>query len=338
MKQNNLKFKRNWHTIFSKPEFSTILIFLLMLIITAVLQKDFFAGRTLRSNVNAFTPLILLSIGQGVVILSGGLDLSSGSSLSLMLCVMTQIMDKNNSTSGFLAILAALATSVVIGLVNGISVGYLRLPPVIATFATSYIWLGAALFITPTPSGEIVPWFKIFYELGGSNGGIKFPTGLLLIGFACLGWFLLLRTRTGRYIYAVGSSNENAYASGIKTAKMQTIAYIINAACIFLCALYFAGQNGAGSAHIGDPLTLQAIAAAVVGGIAMSGGKGSAFMAIIGAIIMGLVGKIIFLANIPNAFQTLVSGMIIIAAISSSALYSHLRKKSLLKGGQFNGE
>jgi ribose transport system permease protein len=130
------------------------------------------------------------------------------------------------------------------------------------------------------------------------------------------------RTRTGRYIYAVGSSSESAYASGIDTARVQMKACMINSLFIFLAALFFVGQNRSGDARLGDPLTLRAIAAAVVGGIALSGGRGSVYFALVGALILSFVNKIIFFANIPYAFQTLVGGAIVIVAIAASQAYT----------------
>ena len=97
------------------------------------------------------------------------------------------------------------------------------------------------------------------------------------------------------------------------------------------------GQNGAGNANLGDSLTLQAVASAVVGGVAMSGGKGSVYRSIAGALIMSLVGRIIYFANIPNAFQTFVSGIIIIAAIAMSSIYAFQQRKAQLKGGASRG-
>lgn len=330
--------KRNWKTLVGRPEFSTVLMLVVMLVVIACLQKNFFTTRTLLSYINAFTPLILLAMGQAVVMIAGGLDMSCGTSMALMLCVMTRVMNPDSPVTGVTALVLGLAVAVGIGLVNGIAVGYLRLPPVIATFATSYAWLGIALFVTPTPGGKQVSWFKAFYDLKQvpalAGIGKIVPTALLWIVLACLIWYFISRTRTGRYLYAVGSHTENAYASGINTAKIQTIAYIINAVFLYFAAVYYAGQNGAGSAHFGDTLTLQAIAAAVVGGIAMAGGKGNVFLAIAGALIMSFVSKIIFFANIPNAYQTLVSGLIIIAAIGVSAAYAASQKKAALKGGR----
>ena len=322
-----------------KQEFSSMLILLVMFIVTAALQDNFFERGSIVRNINAFAPLILLAMGQAVVILSGALDLSAGAALSLMTCVLTYVMKQGEPITGVYAFVAAFGVAVLIGVVNGIGIGYLRIPPVIITFATSYIWLGAALFIRPTPGGESVQWFKIFYDIRSAEGvpefvkaiGMVIQPALVLVLIGCLIWYLISRTKIGRYIYAVGSNNDSAYATGINTARVQMMAFIINSVFIFLAALFFVGQNQSGDARMGDPMTLKAIAAAVVGGIALTGGKGSVYMAIVGALILSFVNKIIFFADIPNAYQTLVSGLIIIAAIASSVAYSHLNKKAMLK-------
>ena len=152
------------------------------------------------------------------------------------------------------------------------------------------------------------------------SAGAYFPPALAMVLLGCALWLVILRTRTGRYIHAVGCNSESAYESGIDTARVQMPASLINSVFIFLTALFFVGQNQSGDARMGDPLTLRAIAAAVVGGIALSGGRGSVFYALAGALILSFVNKIIFFANIPNAYQTLFSGVIIIAALAGSQL------------------
>lgn len=140
---------------------------------------------------------------------------------------------------------------------------------------------------------------------------------------------VISRTKTGRYIYAVGSNSESAYVTGINTSWVQIKACLINSVFIFLAALFFVGQNRSGDARMGDPLTLKAIAAVVVGGIALTGGRGSVYYALVGALIFSLVSKIIFFANIPNAFQTLFSGVIIIIAIAGSQIFTLSSRKEM---------
>ncbi len=328
----------------SKPEFSSLLILAAMFAVTAALQKNFFETRAIVRNINAFTPLVLMTMGQAVVILSGGIDLSAGTALSLLTCVLTTVMKRAEPLSGLYALAAAFAVAMAVGVINGVGIGYLRIPPVIATFATSFIWLGAALFLRPTPGGETVDWFQGFYNLGAVGGapaavkaaGAVFPPALALVLIGCALWAVLRRTRTGRYIYAVGSNSDSAYESGINTSLVQMRAAMINSAFIFLAALFFVGQNQSGDARMGDPLTLRAIAAAVVGGVALSGGRGSVFFALVGALILSFVNKIIFFADIPNAYQTLVSGVIVIVAIASSQAYTLYSRKAM-PGGQKQG-
>jgi ribose transport system permease protein len=324
---NNKSFVKR---LISNPDFSRLLILILMFALTAVLQRNFFAKRAIVRNIDSFTPLILMTMGQAVVIISGGLDLSVGTALSLMTCVLTSVMKEGVPITGLYALVVTFAVAMAIGAVNGVGIGYLRIPPVIVTFATSFIWLGIALFLRPTPGGETVDWFQAFYRIRNIEAAPAFlkafgetiPPSLILVLIGCLIWWIASRTRTGRYIYAVGSNSQSAYETGINTAWVQMKACMINSAFILLAALFFVGQNGSGDARMGDPLTLKAIAAAVVGGIALTGGRGSVYFALIGALIFSFVSKIIFFANIPNAYQTLFGGVIVIVAIAASQLYT----------------
>ncbi len=339
-KTNKVAGYNSFRKFISKPEFSILVILAVMIVISAILQKNFFEVDSIVRNINAFTPLILLAMGQAVVLIAGGIDLSAGTSLSLLVCILTFVMKKNDPITGLYAILIGLAVSILIGFINGYGMGYLRIPAVILTFATSWIWLGAALYLRPSPGGEAVNWFKGFYNLGNVEGIPKFlktfgsiiPPGLILIIIGVIIWFIISKTKIARHIYAVGSNFESAYISGVNTARVQLIACIINAIFIFMTALFFVGQNQSGDARMGDPLPLRIVAAAVVGGIALTGGQGNVYFAILGALILSFVSKIIFFANIPNAFQTLVSGIIVIIAIIGSQAYTFYREEAKSKG------
>ena len=335
--------RRAARRLLSKPEFSTLLILVVMFVLTAVLQQNFFEGKSIVRNINAFTPLILMTMGQAVVILAGGIDLSAGTALSLFTCVLTSVMRKADPLSGVWALAAVFAVALAVGIINGIGIGYLRIPPVIVTFATSFIWLGTALFLRPTPGGESVEWFKVFYNVnaieGVTDGFLRrftsvIPPALILVVIGCIFWAVVSKTRTGRYIYAVGSSNDGAFESGIDTARVQLKACVVNSVFIVLAALFFVGQSQSGDARMGDPLTLRAIAAAVVGGIALTGGRGSVYFALVGALILSFVNKIIFFANISSAYQTLVVGAIVILAIAASQAYTLSNRRAMRAEGR----
>jgi ribose transport system permease protein len=204
------------------------------------------------------------------------------------------------------------------------------------------MWVGVGLFVMPTPGGHSANWIRGFYDVslvqGVPQGLISFgkavPTSIFLIIAGCVVWYLVLRSKTGRYIYAVGSSQLVAFYSGINTSRTVLKAYLLNAFFILLCALYFMGQNQSASARLGDPMTLQCIAAAVIGGVALTGGKGNAFLALAGAIILTMVNKIIYLTNVPTAYQVLVSGVVILAAIAGPSVITMRRNRIRLMGGE----
>ncbi|HUX19967.1 MAG TPA: ABC transporter permease [Spirochaetia bacterium] len=330
--RTNLRFR----TLLARPEYSGIFILVVMVAIAALLQRNFFKPSSLFLTIDAFSPLILLTMGQAVVMVSGSFDLSSGTTLSLFTCVLTWVMRTGHPETGIYALLITLVVAIIVGVINGIGAGYLRISSVVVTFATSFIWLGIGLFLRPTPGGQSVNWFNAFYDFGNVKGmppflnaiGAVVPPVLLLVVIACIIWYLISKTKTGRYLYAVGGNEESAYRSGVNTARIQIVAYVINSLFIFLAALFFVGQNQSGDARFGDPFTLRTIAAAVVGGIALTGGKGSVYSAIVGAIIISLVNKIIFFANVSYAYGTLVAGLIVIIAIAGSQFYTAYSRRA----------
>ena len=320
--------KRTMPAFFRSQGFITLIILAGLLVVISIIQNNFWQPSVLKNTIISWTPIILMTMGQAIVIISGGLDMSAGASFSFMICIMASIMKADDPASGVTALLVCALFMVVIGLLNGIAVGIFKLPPLIATFATSYIWLGAALFVMPSPGGECANWVRAFYNFASwenapqalKDFGEYIPTGVLLIAAACVIWYFVSRSRTGRYIYAVGSDRNLAFESGINTAKIQITAYLLNSLFIMMAALFLLGENQSGSARIGDPYTLQSIASAAVGGVALAGGSGSVFIGIAGAAIIQIVSKIIFYSGISTDYQTILSGVILLAAISVSSI------------------
>lgn len=340
MRAHGIKALLNTSRVAARPGYASVFVLAAMIVTAAILQKNFFSQSSLTLTADAFGPLVLLTMGQAVVMISGALDLSSGAALSLYTCVLTEVMRSGHPMTGVLALVLTAFVAVLVGVINGIGAAYMRISSVVVTFATSFIWLGLALFIRPTPGGESVNWFGTFFSLSEVAGAPEWirtfghitPPVLVLIAVACTAWFIISRTKVGRYIYAVGGDDDSAYRSGINAARVRTIAYVINALFVFLAALFFVGQNQSGDARFGDPFTLQTIAAAVVGGISLSGGRGSVYSGIIGALIIEFVNKIIFFANVPYAYGTLIAGLIVIFAIAMSRIYTLYSQHRLDKG------
>ncbi len=301
------------------PAFPAVTILVAIIILNAFLQDNFFAVRVINVNIKTFTPLILISMGQAVIILGGGIDLSVGAQVSLINVIMAVLLKDAGVDPLLLAgvMLLTLAVALAMGFVNGFVAGYLNLPPMIATFATSAIWLGLALLILPSPGGGIpYPVTQVF-----SWNYLLISTPLVVIVLAYLFWELVSRRSLGHYIYAIGSNEESAYANGINTRRVKLMSYMLGSFFVLLGAYAITLQAASGDARLGLSYTLRSIAAVVVGGIALSGGTGNMFGAIIGAIVLPMVINLIFFANVPSEYQEFTKGAIIILALALAVFY-----------------
>ena len=311
-----------------KPEFVTIIILIIMIIVVAVLQGNFFAPSSLQNMIISWTPIILLTLGQAVVIISGGLDMSSGNAMAFMLCILAGIMKSATPGSGVIALLVCCLAMVGIGLLNGVSVAYFKLPPIIATFATSYIYLGAALFIMPSPGGGCANWMRVFYKFSSVENmpsalkafGDKIPTGVLMIVGIIVLWYIISRKNlvviSMRWVLIVILH----MIVVLKPVKVQIYGVFVRCILLYVGCIVPGRTNQSGSARLGDALTLKSIASAIVGGVSLAGGTGNVYVAIGGAAIISLVSKLISFSGINSDYQTLVSGIILLVAVSSSAI------------------
>lgn len=256
-------------------------------------------------------PLVVVSMAQGVIMLtgSGGPDLSIGSAVSLTTVVSAVTM--TNSGIGILkAVLATLAVGVAIGLVNGSIVAYGRLPSIIVTLATMYLWQGIALLILSKPGGHIAAGFSNWV-----NASSVVPAGVILIVAALIAWKYIENTSFGPAIYAVGDNAYGAFVSNIKTRRTRVLAYALAGAFVALAGIGLAGRTGTGDPNIGNPYLLNSITAAVIGGISFLGGQGKIMGTVIGGIILGLLTNILFFSEISTFSQYIVQGVILILVV-----------------------
>jgi ribose transport system permease protein len=309
------------------PEFPSIIILVTVVILNALLQKSFFAINVININLLTFTPLILISIGQAVIILCGGIDLSVGQQVSLINVILAVMMKNagNNPAAVIPAMFVAFIVAMGMGFVNGFSAGYLNLPPMIATFGTAAIWFGIGLLILPSPGGLIPNWLISAF----SWKFFLISTPLILIVLAYLFWILIKRRPLGRYIYAVGSNEPAAFANGVNTRRVKLLSYMLGSFFVLLGAFAITFQAGSGDARLGVAYTLTSIAAVVVGGIALKGGIGNVIGAVIGAIILNMVINLIYFANVPSEYQEFTKGAIIIFALALAVIYKRRQSRSL---------
>ncbi len=307
--------------------FPSAMMLVLLVIVNAILQPSFFSFQVFRMNFMTFTPLILVSLAQATVILAGAVDLSLGAGISLVTVVMASLM--KDPVMSIIAV-TALGVALAIGLsvFNGVFIGVLGPPPLIMTFATSTIWFGIALLIRPQPGGYIPEAYYSIYSRTLA-GLLPVPVLVLLVAVAIC--FLLGRMKAFRHLYAVGGSVRAARASGINVTWTKIFAFLVSGVFVALAALCLVGQTATGDARSGQGFTLNSVAAAVIGGIAFSGGKGNYLGAIIGGIILGLLINVIYFANITSFYQEFMKGIIIIVALLFGAV-PRLRRELAHRG------
>jgi ribose transport system permease protein len=287
-----------------------VLMLLIVIGLNAHLQPDFFSADSLSSNLQNAAPVILICMAQAVVVLAGELDLSVGAGISLINCALAGLPALAGWGTGATC-LAAFAIALAAGVCNGMLVGYFRQSALIATFATSAIWFGVALLLMPQPGGTVPEvlgdWFAM--RVG------PIPVAAVPVIAAVVLWAVLQRHRFGRRLIATGSSTEAVFKSGIDTRRVKLLAYMLAWLFVFGAALCISAETASGDARLGLPYTLNSVAAVVIGGISLAGGRGSMVGAICGALVLVLIGNVVYFAGIPSNYQELFKGAVIVLAL-----------------------
>ncbi len=283
--------------------------------LNAWLQPHFFGRASLEGNIATFAPTILVCLAQALFVLNRELDLSVGAGVSLINCVLA-VLPASAVGGPWGEAGVGLAAALALGGVNGVLVGYVGLPSLITTFATGAIWFGLALTLMPQPGGAVDPAIGDFYS--GDVGGL--PVSFLIVLGAMAGLALLASHRLGRRILAVGSNPAAAFQAGIPVARVKLLTYLIGWVLVFLSALSISAQTLSGDARLGQTYTLTSVAAVVIGGISLGGGRGTPWGALLGALVLGIVGNVIYFAGIPSIWQEFFKGLVVVAALGFMVL------------------
>jgi len=282
-----------------------------------------FTEREARSIANQGMTLSIVGLGQTIVVLTGGIDLSVGPMVSLSNSTAATLGDKEHPNQGLaLGIAAALAIGAAGGLVNGMLVAYGRLQPIIVTLATGYIYSGIALRVRPNPGGYVPSSKAPFNYVDFLTGLYRdfFPRALFLLAALVILWFIFRRLRLCTRIFAIGSSQGAAYMSGVDVARTKVAAYTLCGMSAALAGLFFTAQTASGDAIAGGVFTLNSIAAVVLGGAALSGGSGSFIGTIAGAYTLAIIPSVLYFFKVSPFYQSFYQGLILLASVSLGAL------------------
>ncbi|WEK49394.1 MAG: ABC transporter permease [Candidatus Kaistia colombiensis] len=295
---------------------ATVLAMLILVFIGLTFASEFFlTGRNLSNVSRQISVVGIVALGQALVIIAGGIDLSVGSVIGLS-AVTSAIV---SATTGMpsLGIAGAIGIGMAIGFANGVLITKLRINPFITTLGTLSIARGAALLITNGNPQRFDNWAAF---LGYGKIGDVPVQFILLVVLTILVWLFATRTRWGRNVYAVGDNARAARLAGIDVARTRILVFTVSGSLAGLGGLLLGGMLTNANPNLGLGYELDVIAAVILGGVALSGGRGSIGGVVIGAALIGLLRNAFVLLNVSGYWQTITIGLVVILAVGADSL------------------
>lgn len=301
------------------------LVLLLLIVILSLINPSFFTLDSLTNLIGMALPLVFASMAQTMVVLVQGIDLSVGPTISLITVFCASLMNGDGHNLAAV-VLGALLVGALVGLINGGLVVLGRLQPIIVTLAMSSVLTGVSLFIMPQPGGTVPN--AISWLVAGTIGVVPVPFLVLIIVSAAF-WVPLRHSTLGQGLYAVGGNELGAYFSGVRVKRATWLAFVASGFLAAVAGVLLTAQALSGDPLIGGPYTLNSVAAVVLGGTSLAGGKGGVAGSIAGALILSLIVNILFFLGVSAYYQYVFSGLIVITALAVVGLGERLQIKKI---------
>ncbi len=302
----------------NRPTLIALALFVVMFAIYSANHPAGFSANVVQTAANKGVLLALVAVAQTFVVITAGIDLSVGAVFVLTNCLASWIV-VGTAGSAALGVLGVLAAGLACGALNGLIVIYGRLQPIVTTIATGAIFYGIALILRPSPGGDV--YAPLADALTGQIFELVPASLVALAAVVLIVWVPYARSEMGRAAYAVGSSEQAAYMSGVPVARAKFLAYVLSGLAAALGGLFltFVTYSGEASVATGSSYTLYSIAAVVLGGVSLYGGSGSAIGAIFGALMFRTIGDLLFVFDLDPLWQPLFQGIVLLAAVSLGA-------------------
>jgi len=305
-----------------------LLGFLVLLLVFTKVVNPNYDLRSLASTATSVLPLALAAVAQAIVVIAGGIDLSISSQMALISCVAATMM-KDNPGDGIAVavVVGVLLLGLVLGAVNGALVVLTKVPDIIVTLSTSFIFAGFALLVRPAPGGAAAQWLKDLVV--GSLGVEVLPkAAILLLVLVAVIWIPLSRSRLGLSLYAIGSNRLAAFRSGVPVNRTKFLSYVITG---FVAA--FAGLSLTASTGIGSPVpeptyVLISIGAVVLGGVSLAGGVGGVFGPMIAVVVLQLIRDDMTFMRVDPNYGLVAQGFILIGVLMAGSLVQMRRSRA----------
>jgi ribose/xylose/arabinose/galactoside ABC-type transport system permease subunit len=291
--------------------------------VAAALTPAFYSGGNLRTVALQASVLGVVVLGQTVALLVRGLDMSVSAVVAFS-GVLVVSAGRPGMVVWFL--LLAVCIAVLVGLANGLLVTWRKVPAFVATFAMLIVVGGCRLAYTHgQTSGSVPPWLR---RLGsGSVLGAPLPV-VIWLSMLLVFWIALTRTDWGRWVYATGASPEGARHSGVPVGLVTVSAYVVCSCCAMVAGLLLSGYLGYVDQNLGVNVNLNSITAAIVGGVAFSGGRGGVLGATMGAVLLTVLVNVVVVAGLAVYWQLIAMGLVLVLAVAVQGLRDHWMPES----------
>ncbi|HHQ4327977.1 TPA: ABC transporter permease [Clostridium perfringens] len=292
-------------------KYKSLIGLVLLCIVITIVTPNFLSVSNITNVFTQVSVNAIIAIGMTFVILTGGIDLSVGSTLAISGAVGASIVKSTGNL--FLAIIVAAVIGIAVGLINGLLVSKGKLQAFIVTLATMTIFRGATLVFTDgTPISKLP---EAFVKIGNGKLGFMPIPVIITIIIAIIAVYALSQTRFGRYLYALGGNEDASRLSGINTDKIKTLVYVVSGFASAIAGVIITSRIGSASPNAGTGFELDAIAAVVIGGTSLAGGEGTITGTLIDALIIGVLNNGLKLMNVSPFYQSIVKGLVILIAV-----------------------
>jgi ribose transport system permease protein len=305
-----------------------LLGFLAVLLIFTKLVNPNYGLSSLQGSATSVLPLALAAVAQAVIVISGGIDLSVSSQMALVSCVAATMMRNypGEDVAVFIVVLALLL-GLLLGAINGALVVLTRVPDIIVTLATYFIWAGFALLVAPAPGGAAAAWLKGLVV--GSLGIDVLPkAAIVLIVIVAVIWIPLSRSRLGLSLHAIGSNRLAAFRSGVPVNRTKFLSYVIGGLIAAFAGLSLTASTGIGTPVPDSTYVLISIAAVVLGGVSLAGGVGGVFGPIVAVIVLQLIRNDMTFMHIDPNFGLVAQGAILIGVLMVGSFLQMRRSRA----------
>ena len=277
-----------------------------------------YGASDLQALSSAVLPVAFASAAQAVVVISGGIDLSIGSMMAFTNVTAAALMKDQGEAWALVVVALTLLLGLGAGALNGLLVVVTRVPDIIVTLAMSFVWAGAALLVLETPGGGAATWLKslsVGYQL---TEWLPSAFVVLVVGVGAV-WIPLRRSRLGLSIYGIGSDKVAALRSGVNVSRTKVAAYAIGGLFAAMGGLALTMNTGIGT-PVPGPYTLASVAAIVLGGVSLVGGRGGMFGPIVAAFILALIRYDLFFLGVDPNYSTVIQGVILVIVVMIGGL------------------